>query len=105
MASFGERFLVDAPPGVMAPRPGGGGRGAAAGRAGPRQRQQQQQQAVPRAQPQQQQQQRYEAFPPPPEASVEQLTNMGFEREAVLRALRESHNNLERAADRLLTGG
>jgi hypothetical protein len=41
---------------------------------------------------------------PPPEAAVEQLTSMGFGREAVLRALRTSQNNIERAADMLLTG-
>mmetsp|Transcript_17409 Transcript_17409/g.40453 ORF Transcript_17409/g.40453 Transcript_17409/m.40453 type:complete len:312 (+) Transcript_17409:210-1145(+) len=42
--------------------------------------------------------------PPPPESVVEQLTSMGFERDAVLRALQASHNNVERAADRLLSG-
>ena len=42
--------------------------------------------------------------PPPPEAAIEQLTSMGFERDDVLRALRASHNNVERAADRLLSG-
>jgi hypothetical protein len=41
---------------------------------------------------------------PPPEAAVEQLTSMGFGREAVLRALQTSQNNIERAADILLTG-
>jgi hypothetical protein len=43
--------------------------------------------------------------PPPPEAVVEQLTAMGFDRARVLEALRQSQNNVERAADRLLSGG
>ena len=46
----------------------------------------------------------FEQMPPPPESSIEQLTSMGFEREAVLRALQQSHNDVERAADKLLTG-
>ena len=41
--------------------------------------------------------------PPDPEA-IEQLTSMGFERQSVLDALRATNNNVERAADRLLTG-
>ena len=41
--------------------------------------------------------------PPSPE-NIEQLTAMGFERDAVVRALREADNNLEHAANRLLTG-
>lgn len=41
--------------------------------------------------------------PPPPEEAIEQLTAMGFDREAVIRALRETENNLEAAANRLLT--
>ena len=49
-----------------------------------------------------------QVLPPPPPPSddvVNQLTSMGFERDDVLRALRASHNNVERAADRLLSGG
>lgn len=46
----------------------------------------------------------FQQLPPPDESSIEQLTSMGFEREAVLRALQQSHNSVERAADRLLTG-
>jgi hypothetical protein len=46
----------------------------------------------------------FEQLPPPPESAIEQLTSMGFDREAVLRALAQSHNNVERAADRLLSG-
>mmetsp|Transcript_29538 Transcript_29538/g.62720 ORF Transcript_29538/g.62720 Transcript_29538/m.62720 type:complete len:307 (-) Transcript_29538:2473-3393(-) len=41
--------------------------------------------------------------PPPPEEAIEQLAAMGFDREAVIRALRETENNLEAAANRLLT--
>ena len=46
----------------------------------------------------------FEQLPPPSESSIEQLTSMGFDREAVLRALQLSHNDVERAADKLLTG-
>jgi hypothetical protein len=46
----------------------------------------------------------FEQLPPPSEEAIEQLTSMGFDREAVLRALQQSHNDVERAADRLLTG-
>lgn len=46
----------------------------------------------------------FEQLPPPSESSIEQLTSMGFDREAVLRALQQSHNDVERAADKLLTG-
>ena len=46
----------------------------------------------------------FEQLPPPSEAAIEQLTSMGFDRDAVLRALQQSHNHVERAADRLLTG-
>jgi len=60
-------------------------------------------------QPQQQQQQ-HETFermpvpdPPSPEA-IETLTAMGFERVAVIRALRLCDNNVEHAANRLLSG-
>lgn len=50
-------------------------------------------------------QQNFAAPPPPPpptEEMIENLTSMGFERENVIRALRETHNNLEHAANRLL---
>jgi len=40
----------------------------------------------------------------PSEESISQLTAMGFERDAVIQALRASDNNLEVAANRLLTG-
>jgi hypothetical protein len=46
----------------------------------------------------------FEQLPPPDESSIEQLTSMGFERDAVLQALQQSHNNVERAADQLLMG-
>lgn len=41
---------------------------------------------------------------PPSESLIEQLTVMGFERNAVIRALRATDNNPEAAANRLLTG-
>jgi hypothetical protein len=41
---------------------------------------------------------------PPPEEAIEQLTAMGFERQRVLDALQSTNNNVERAADRLLSG-
>lgn len=51
---------------------------------------------------------RRRAPPPPPvsvpdEASVEQLTNMGFPRPRVVEALRVTDNDVQRAAERLLT--
>jgi len=42
---------------------------------------------------------------PPSESAVQQLISMGFDRDSVLRALRASQNNVERAADRLIMGG
>jgi hypothetical protein len=42
--------------------------------------------------------------PPPSEEAIEQLTSMGFEREAVVRALQQCDNNVEAAANRLLMG-
>jgi len=41
---------------------------------------------------------------PPSEAAIEQLTSMGFDRERVERALRQNNNNVEHAANQLLTG-
>ena len=41
---------------------------------------------------------------PPPEEAIEQLTSMGFDRTAVIRALEMSGNNVEAAANRLLSG-
>jgi len=70
---------------------------AAAARPAAQQRQQQQQL-------QQEQQQQLLPDPPAPDpAAIEQLTNMGFPRPRVLEALRLSHNNVEHAANRLLT--
>jgi hypothetical protein len=40
---------------------------------------------------------------PPPQASIDQLTAMGFEEARVRQALQQNDNNVERAADRLLT--
>lgn len=42
--------------------------------------------------------------PPPPEEAITQLTNMGFDRQAVINALQQSDNNVEAAANRLLMG-
>eukprot|EP01040_Poterioochromonas_malhamensis_P001368 gene1368-1449_t len=51
--------------------------------------------------PQQQYQPAFE-LPPPDEESIQTLMNLGFEREAVLLALRHSGNNVDAAANRLL---
>ena len=50
------------------------------------------------------------ATPPPPrptppsQEAIDQLTAMGFDEERVRQALQHTNNNVERAADRLLTG-
>ena len=41
---------------------------------------------------------------PPPEEAIAQLTGMGFDRQAVIRALQQTDNNVEAAANRLLMG-
>jgi membrane associated rhomboid family serine protease len=43
-------------------------------------------------------------LPEPDMAAVEQLTAMGFPQPQVIEALRQSHNNVEHAANRLLSG-
>lgn len=40
--------------------------------------------------------------PPPSEEAIELLTSMGFERQAVIRALQQTDNNIEAAANRLM---
>ena len=40
--------------------------------------------------------------PPPPEEALDQLMNLGFERQAVIRALQQTDNNIEAAANRLM---
>jgi hypothetical protein len=40
--------------------------------------------------------------PPPPEETIDQLMNLGFERQAVIRALQQTDNNIEAAANRLM---
>ena len=40
--------------------------------------------------------------PPPSEETIALLTSMGFEREAVIRALQQTDNNVEAAANRLM---
>jgi hypothetical protein len=60
---------------------------------------------VPREQ--QPQQHPFDTMPvsdPPSQEAIETLTAMGFEREAVIRALRLCDNNVEHAANRLLSG-
>ena len=42
--------------------------------------------------------------PPPSEEAIAQLTAMGFDRQAVVRALGQTDNNVEAAANRLLSG-
>ena len=42
--------------------------------------------------------------PPPSEEVIAQLTSMGFDRQAVIRALQQTDNNVEGAANRLLMG-
>lgn len=42
--------------------------------------------------------------PPPPEESIETLINLGFERDRVIRALQNRDNNVEAAANFLLSG-
>ena len=42
--------------------------------------------------------------PPPPEEAIAQLTSMGFDRQSVIRALHQTDNNVEAAANRLLMG-
>ena len=42
--------------------------------------------------------------PPPSEEAIAQLTSMGFDRQAVIRALQQTDNNVEGAANRLLMG-
>lgn len=44
-----------------------------------------------------------QAPPPPSEEAITQLTSMGFDRVAVVRALGQTDNNVEAAANRLLT--
>lgn len=42
------------------------------------------------------------AHPPPSEEAIELLLSMGFERQAVIRALQQTDNNIEAAANRLM---
>lgn len=46
---------------------------------------------------------RFPVAPPPSDEMVESLTSMGFEREAVVRTLQQCDNNVEVAANRLLS--
>jgi hypothetical protein len=47
---------------------------------------------------------RMAAPPPPPEEAIESLINLGFERDRVIRALQSRDNNVEAAANFLLSG-
>lgn len=84
--------------GTTAPNTRGGNRYA---RPNPGRRGQQQQHHQPPPPPQFQPMPQPQ--PPSPEA-IEQLTAMGFERDAVVRALGATDNNVEAAANRLLSG-
>ena len=88
-----DRLGLSDAPGVVAPPTARGLHQVAAAlarQAGPVQQQQQQQQEMIPA-------------PEPDAAAIEQLTNMGFPRQRVMEALRQTHNNVEHAANRLLT--
>ena len=85
-AIIGNALLVDEAPAIMMSRSvqrGAGGGGNRPRRAAAPQ--------TPRAPP-----------PPPPEEAITMLTSMGFEREAVIRALQQTDNNVEAAANRLM---
>ena len=87
-AIIGNGLLVVEAPAIMMSRSvqrgaGGGGGGNRPRRAAAPQ--------TPRAPP-----------PPPPEEAITMLTSMGFEREAVIRALQQTDNNVEAAANRLM---
>ena len=86
-AIIGNALLVDEAPAIMMSRSvqrgaGGGGGNRPRRAAAP---------LAPRAPP-----------PPPPEEAITMLTSMGFEREAVIRALQQTDNNVEAAANRLM---
>ena len=86
-AIIGNALLVDEAPAIMMSRSvqrgaGGGGGNRPRRAAAP---------PTPRAPP-----------PPPPEEAITMLTSMGFEREAVIRALQQTDNNVEAAANRLM---
>ena len=114
-SKFGERILLQAPPRMMVPSGGGNGNpgnglrqrpeGAAPahpsfGHAPPPMQQGQHPAGqMPPAQPQRD----FPPTPPPDEASIDQLVLMGFPRDKVIEALQNSHNDVNRAADRLLT--
>ena len=88
-AIIGNALLVDEAPAIMMSRSvqrgagGGGGGGNRPRRAAAP--------LAPRAPP-----------PPPPEEAITMLTSMCFEREAVIRALQQTNNNVEAAANRLM---
>ena len=88
-AIIGNALFVDEAPAIMMSRSvqrgagGGGGGGNRPRRAAAP--------LAPRAPP-----------PPPPEEAITMLTSMGFEREAVIRALQQTDNNVEAAANRLM---
>lgn len=111
LSKLGERFLSSPPPMLVpgvAAVPGGGGGGARGGgarrpaaaaapahpvfgQAPPPQGTPQQVAAAQRAPP------------PPDEGAIEQLVMMGFDRPQVIEALQYANNDVNRAADRLLT--
>mmetsp|Transcript_20810 Transcript_20810/g.28929 ORF Transcript_20810/g.28929 Transcript_20810/m.28929 type:complete len:346 (-) Transcript_20810:43-1080(-) len=94
-------FLVDTdPPPILSATVGGGGGGAGAGanRGGGAARGAGGAGIPPAPRPPPQ------PVEPPSEVAIEQLTSMGFDRERVERALRQNNNNVEHAANQLLTG-
>jgi hypothetical protein len=117
-SKFGERVLLQGPPRMMVPSGGGNGNPGAlrqrpAGAAPahpifghappPLQQGQQQHPGAQQMPPPAQQQRDFPPTPPPDEASIDQLVLMGFPRDKVIEALQNSHNDVNRAADRLLT--
>ncbi|CAB9497753.1 Rhomboid-like protein [Seminavis robusta] len=100
LASLGAH-LSDPPPRMVAPS----GRRAAAGAggAGADALQRLMRNNLPPAQPPQRPAAAAPPAPPDP-AAIEQLTSMGFDRQRVMDALQATNNNVERAADRLLSG-
>jgi hypothetical protein len=102
--SVGGLFFLDASPKVYAPyitraamNPRGDGR--------PRRQRGERGRAAPqRARPVAEAPPVAVAVPVPPPEAIAQLTSMGFEEQRVKEALRVSDNNVERAANLLLTG-
>jgi hypothetical protein len=118
-SKLGERVLLQEPPRMLvssgaggAARGGGGAGAGGAGRAGAApaphpifgQAPRMHQQMLPAVHQRNNQQPQPQLPPPPPdEAAIEQLVLMGFPRASVIEALQFANNDVNRAADRLLT--